>query len=161
MRPSPRWRPAIPTCAPDVIVLDDRLLFDVIAGTESRELLVLARDGVARTFSWYYRLARAIATDRIEGALSRHYIGLPADRQAHVRNVLDDLSERVEIVSAKESVPVMSALATLVTVNVLTADAVASALILDAPILVSTRSDLLDRAAAVAGVPTRRLERDG
>lgn len=144
-----------------MIVVDGRLLFDVIAGTEPAEFLDAAGDGVATTFSWYYRLARAVATDRIEGALSRHYAGLPADRQAEVRRVLDDLSDRVEIVSAKESVPVMSALATMATVNVLTADAVASALILDAPILVSTRSDLLERAAAVAGVPTRHLPRDG
>ena len=142
-----------------MIVVDDRLLFDVIAGTEPAELLDVAGDGVATTFSWYYRLARAVATDRIEGALSRHYVGLPADRQAEVRRVLDDLSDRVEIVSPKESVPVMSALATMATVNMLTADAVAAALILDAPILVSTRSDLLERAASVAGVPTRHLPR--
>ncbi len=142
-----------------MIVVDDRLLFDVIAGTEPAELLDVAGDGVATTFSWYYRLARAVATDRIEGAFSRHYVGLPADRQAEVRRVLDDLSDRVEIVSPKESVPVMSALATMATVNMLTADAVAAALILDAPILVSTRSDLLERAASVAGVPTRHLPR--
>lgn len=144
-----------------MIVVDDRLLFDVIAGTEPQELLDVAGDGVATTFSWYYRLARAVATDRIEGALSRHYAGLPAERQAQARRVLDDLSDRVEIVSAKESVPVMSALATVVTANVLTADAVATALILDAPIFVSTRSDLLERAAAVAGVRTRYLGRRG
>jgi len=139
MRPLPRWRPSIPTFALDVIVVDDRLLFDVIAGTEPTK----------------------VATDRIEGALSRHYAGLPADRRADVRRVLDDLSDRIEIVSPKKCVPVMSAVATMATVNVLTADVVASALILDAPIVVSTRSDLLERAAAVAGVPTRHLPRDG
>lgn len=159
MRRSPRWLLLIRTCARDVIVVDDRLLFDVIAGTEPAELLDAARGGVATTFSWYFRLARAIASERVEGALSRHYSGLPADRQAQVRGVLDDLSDRVEIVGAKEAVPVMTALATVVSVNVLTADAVATALILDAPILVSTRSDVLERAAEAAGVPIQVLDR--
>src|SRR3546814_14661896 len=58
-----------------------------------------------------------------------------------------------------ELVPVMSALATVVSTNVLTADAVASALVLDAPIVVSTRSELLERAATLAGVPTRHAAR--
>ena len=35
--------------------------------------------GVATTFSWYCRLARALATGRIEGSLSRHYGDLSAD----------------------------------------------------------------------------------
>src|SRR3546814_18792523 len=69
-----------------------------------------------------------------------------------------DLSD-IEIVAPKELVPVMSALATVVSTNVLTADAVASALVLDAPIVVSTRSELLERAATLAGVPTRHVAR--
>ena len=67
-----------------MIVVDDRLLFDVLAGTESVELLQAASGGVATTFSWYYRLARAIATGRIEGSLSRHYGNLTAERQRHI-----------------------------------------------------------------------------
>ena len=63
-----------------MIIVDDRLLFDVLAGTESPELLDRARGGVATTFSWYYRLARAIATGRIEGSLSRHYGDLSAEQ---------------------------------------------------------------------------------
>lgn len=52
----------------------------------------------------------------------------------------------------KDLVPVMSALSTVVTVNLLTADALASAMILDAPILTTTRSGLLSDAASQLGV---------
>src|SRR3546814_20633406 len=73
--------------------------------------------------------------------LARRFAGLPDHRQALVRAQLADLSD-IEIVAPKELVPVMSALATVVSTNVLTADAVASALVLDAPIVVSTRSEI-------------------
>ncbi len=137
-----------------MIVVDDHLLFDLLADIPPHQLSDAVGDGVATTFSWYHRLARAIATDRIEGSLRRRFAVLGDDRQSRVKAQLDDLS-RVEIVGAKELVPVMSALATVARVNLLTADAVATALVLDAPLLVSTPSPLLDAAAAVVGVPTQ------
>lgn len=138
-----------------MIIVDDRLLFDVLAGTESVELLHAASDGVATTFSWYYRLARAIATGRIEGSLTRHYGDLTAERQRHVSGLLNNLADRVEIIAPKEVVPVMAALATVANLNVLTAEAIASSMVLEAPIHVATRSARLDRAAQLAGVEVR------
>ena len=135
-----------------MIVVDDRLLFETLAGTQPDELTAAAGDGIATTFSWYYRLARAVATRRIEGTLSRRFADLPVSRQSRVAARLDDLSDRVEIVGPKDLVPVMSALSTVVTVNLLTADALASAMILDAPILTTTRSGLLSDAASQLGV---------
>src|SRR3546814_7747179 len=134
MRPLPTWPLPTLTCAHDVIVVDDRLLFEIIAGDEPTALREAATDGAATTFSWYYRLSRAIADARMEGALSRRFAGLPDHRQALVRAQLADLSD-IEIVAPKELVPVMSALATVVSTMVLTADAVVSALVLDAPLL--------------------------
>src|SRR3546814_18335261 len=96
----------------------------------------------------------------MEIALSRRFAGLPDHRQALVRAQLADLSD-IEIVAPKELVPVMSALATVVSTDVLTAAAVASALVLEAPIVVSTRSELLYRAATLAGVPTTHVARGG
>src|SRR3546814_16943112 len=141
MRPWPTWPLPTLTCAHDVIGVDDRLLFEIIAGDEPTALREAATDGAATTFSWYYRLSRAIADARMEGALSRRFAGLPDHRQALVRAQLADLSD-IEIVAPKELVPVMSALATVVSPNVLTADAVASALVIDAPIVVSTSPEL-------------------
>lgn len=51
------------------------------------------------------------------------------------------------MVHPRNLVPSMSAVAALTSVNFLTAEAVAVSLILEAPIVVSTRSALMDRAA--------------
>src|SRR3546814_3626023 len=102
MRPLPTWPLPTLTCAHDVIVVDDRLLFEIIAGDEPTALREAATDGAATTFSWYYRLSRAIADARMEGALSRRFAGLPDHRQALVRAQLADLSD-IEIVAPKRS----------------------------------------------------------
>ena len=46
----------------------------------------------------------------------------------------------------------MSAVAALTAANFLTAEAISVSMILEAPILVSTRSPLMERSAAIAGV---------
>ena len=69
-----------------------------------------------------------------------------------MHRLLDDLPDTVEMVHPRDLVPSMSAVATLTSVNFLTAEAIAASLILEAPIVVSTRSQLMDRAAAQAGV---------
>jgi hypothetical protein len=53
----------------------------------------------------------------------------------------------------------MSAIAALTSVNFLTAEAIGFSMILEAQILVSTRSALMDRAAAMAGVECLVLPR--
>ena len=52
----------------------------------------------------------------------------------------------------RDLVPPMSAIAALTSANFLTAEAIAVSIILEATIVVSTRSALMDRAAALAGV---------
>jgi hypothetical protein len=51
-----------------VIVVDDRLLFEILAGTETPDLAEIAVGGVATPFSWYYRLSRAISSGRVDGS---------------------------------------------------------------------------------------------
>ena len=135
-----------------MIVVDDVLLFDVLAGIESPEFQLLAAEGIASTFSWYYRLARALSTGRVDGALSRRFAVLSDARRTHIRGLLDDLPDRIELVHQRFLVPPMSALASVMLVNLLNAEAVATALILDASIVVTTDSALLGRAAGVASI---------
>ena len=45
-----------------MIVVDDRLLFGILARKPSPAFEALASNGVATTSSWYFRLGRAIAT---------------------------------------------------------------------------------------------------
>lgn len=135
-----------------MIVVDDRLLFEILSGTETTELAQRAAGGIATTFSWYYRLSRAISTGRVDGSLTREFASLSDDRRTYVHGLLEDLPDMVEMLHPRDLVPPMSAVAALTSVNFLTAEAIAVSLILEAPIVVSTRSQLMDRAASQAGV---------
>ena len=53
----------------------------------------------------------------------------------------------------------MSAIAALTAVNFLTAEAISTSMILASPVVVSTRSALMDRAVAIAGVECQVLPR--
>ena len=134
-----------------MIVVDDLLLFETLAGSRPT-FPAMGTDGLGSTFSWYYRLARAVATGRVEGSLSRRFAALTDDRRRRVLTYLDELPTTITILHARELVPVMRALSSLAHVNFLTAEAVASAIVLEAPIFVSTSSDLLSNAAARAHV---------
>jgi hypothetical protein len=142
-----------------VIVVDDRLLFEVLSGTETAEFAQHASDGIATTFSWYYRLSRALSTGRIDGSLTRQFASLTDERRTYVHRLLEDLPTTVEMLHPRELVPPMSAIAALTSVNFLTAEAIGLSMILEAPILVSTRSAVMDRAAAMAGVECLVLPR--
>ena len=142
-----------------MIVVDDRLLFEILAGTESAQLIELAAGGVATTFSWYYRLARAVSTGRVDGSLTREFASLSDARRTYVHGLLENLPDTIEILHPRDLVPSMSAIAALTTVNFLTAEAISTSMILASPVVVSTRSALMDRAAAIAGVECQVLPR--
>ena len=135
-----------------MIVIDDRLLFEVLAGTESAEFVAYASGGIATTFSWFYRLSRAISTGRLDGSLTREFASLSDARRTYVHGLLEDLPDAIEMLHPRVLVPPMSAVAALISVNFLTAEAIAASIILEATIVLSTRSALMDRAAAMAGV---------
>ena len=157
MLPSPRSPLRSRSCF--VIVVDDRLLFEVLSGTAAAEFAERASDGIATTFSWYYRLSRALSTDRIDGSLTRQFASLSDDRRNYVHGLLEDLPATVEMLHPRDLVPSMSAIAALTSVNFLTAEAIGVSMILEAPILVSTQSALMTRAAAMAGVECLVLPR--
>ena len=142
-----------------MIVVDDRLLFEILAGTENTQLVELAAGGVATTFSWYYRLARAVSTGRVDGSLTREFASLSDARRTYVHGLLENLPDTIEILHPRDLVPSMSAIAALTTVNFLTAEAISTSMILASPVVVSTRSALMDRAAAIAGVECQVLPR--
>ena len=142
-----------------MIVVDDRLLFEVISGTEAAEFAAHASGGIATTFSWFYRLSRAISTGRVDGSLTREFASLSDARRTYVHGLLEDLPDTIEMLHPRDLVPPMSAIAALTSVNFLTAEAIAASIILEATIVVSTRSALMDRAAALAGVECLVLPR--
>lgn len=135
------------------------MLFEVLSGTENVEFAKHAAGGIATTFSWYYRLSRALSTGRVDGSLTREFAALSDARRRYVHGLLEELPDVIEMLHPRDLVPSMSAVAALTSANFLTAEAIATSLVLEAPIVVSTRSALMDRAASVAGVECVVLSR--
>jgi len=136
-----------------VILVDDALLLGVLAGTVSLPSLGPVAENVATTGSWYWRLTRAVLDDRSTGSLTQAFIRLPSDDQQRVRESLRLLPAEIGLLSFRRVVPVMAALDSGPRrLNLLTAEAVASALLLEAEITVTTRSTLLDDACDRLGI---------
>jgi hypothetical protein len=141
-----------------LILVDDRLLFAVLA--ESGEPTVAPfidaadRGDMFTTGTWYWRLARIVAGPG-HGSLSRTLDALSEAERIRVRLSLEVLPLSIGLLSLRRLVPVMAALPGQL--NLLTAEAVAAAIVLDAPIAVTTDSDLLDRTAAQVGVDVRKV----
>ncbi len=136
-----------------MLVVDDALLLAVLGGVAPPELdEAVRRAEVYTTGSWYYRLGRALHDQRLTGALSTALAALPAGRQALVLSGLDELPPQIGLLSLRALVPVMRRLDTGRHLNLLTAEALAAARMLDAGIRVSTASRLLHDACRALGV---------
>jgi hypothetical protein len=141
-----------------LIVVDDRLLFVVLAERQepdvARFIDAADRGEVFTTGSWYWRLARALARPG-GGSLSRALGALSDAERIRVRFSLETLPASIGLISLRRLVPVMAALPGQL--NLLTAEALAAAVVLDAPIAVATDSDLLNRTAAQVGIDVERV----
>ncbi len=135
-----------------MIIVDDQLLLSILAGQESDSLFSARSNGVATTLCWFYRLSRAIASGSSTGVLSRQFSALSTAHQADVISLVDELPEDIITLDSRTVVPVMSALSSVASANVLTTEAVATALVLDAEIAVSVQSELLQRTSEAAQV---------
>jgi hypothetical protein len=141
-----------------VIVVDDTLLLAVLAGSVPGDLQgVAAARELATTGSWYWRLGRAVLDPTSAGTLSRAFADLTTEGQERVGAGLHSLPAEIGLVSLRRLVPVMTALDSGRRLNLLTAEAVAAALLLDADIAVTTRSSLLDGACDRLGIPVHHL----
>ena len=136
-----------------MVIVDDALLLAILAEQEgvSEALLPTAAEAgeVFTTGSWYWRLARALARPG-QGVVSRALVASSEDEQRRVHNALDQLPAEIGLLSMRRLVPVMAALPGQL--NLLTAEAVAAAVVLGAKIAVSTASPLLTAAAGSVGV---------
>ncbi len=78
------------------LVIDDRLLLDVLAGEPARrEQEELGRGGLFTTSAWYYRLGRAAFGGGGSGALSGRLAALNAAVRDRVVAVLQELPAEV------------------------------------------------------------------
>lgn len=139
-----------------MLVVDDALLFAVLAETapDGVQTAVDERE-LFTTGSWYWRLSRALHDPGTAGALSRGMNTLTAEQQARVTDSVQRLPPQVGLLSLRELVPVMAALQVERRLNLLTAEAVAAAIVLDATIVVTTRSALLTDTCTRLDIPVR------
>jgi hypothetical protein len=138
---------------PHVVIVNDALLLALLAeqeGISGALLITGAEDGeVFTTGAWYWRLARVLARPG-RGALSRALTASSENEQRGVHRALDQLPAEIGLLSMRRLVPVMAALPGQL--NLLTAEAVAAAVVLGARIAVSTASPLLAAAASSVDV---------
>jgi len=135
-----------------VIVVDDHHLFALLASQAGVDLQAELQAGqVFTTPSWYYRLARAAHDRGFVGALSRQIKALDLDDRELVLDQLDELPDVLGVLSSRVLVPVMAKLAG-VHLNLLAAEAVASALIVEASMRVVAASQHLQSACDHFGV---------
>jgi hypothetical protein len=137
------------------VVVDEYLLFDLLADRASPDLRAEFDNGVVLTTgSWYYRLARA-AKSQSHGVLSSLLRDLDADTQQRVRNHLDDLPAEIELVGWRVVVPVMVALRVRRNLNLLAAEALAVAVMASAEIVVGVDTPLIRAGAEDLHIPYR------
>ena len=136
-----------------MIVVDDLLLLHIVARRTHPAVhsyvASAARGEVFTTGSWYWRLARAI-TRPSRGVFSRYLGTLSADERFRVGAAVENLPEGLGVLSLRRLVPIMAALPGQL--NLLTAEALAAAIVLDASIAVTTESNLLTQAAAAVNL---------
>ena len=143
---------------PVTLVVDDALLLDVLAGVADPELQQAADRGeVHTTGCWYYRLSRALHSEPMIGALSRRLGALAPDRRERVMSGLVDLPAEIGLIGLRTLVPVMQALRVSRPVNMLTAEALAAALALDADLVVLTDHPALRTGALELSLRYRSL----
>lgn len=130
------------------VVIDDHLLLTALAGTESAALQeAMISQAVYTTGCWYYRLARASASGAGAGSLSGEFAALDLDRRSQAQASLERLPDAIGLLSSRTVVPVMAALRVKRQLNMLTAEALAVALVTGGRLLVSVESQLLAAGA--------------
>lgn len=140
-----------------MIVVDDHTLLAVLAKSADPDLQRSADENeIFTTGSWYYRLARAVRDRQFSGSLSRQLQSLPADVHRLVVTSLEDLPQQIGLQSPRVLVPVMASLsAGIRRLNHLNAEALASALVLQAELRVGVASDVLRSASSTLGIALR------
>lgn len=85
-----------------MVVIDDHLLRDLLAGRRGVDLDGLGSSGVATTGLWLFRLCSSFADPRVAGKLSAPVASLPEELRAAFRAQLVALPEDMRVLSLRE-----------------------------------------------------------
>ena len=85
-----------------MLVIDDHLLRDVLAGDRPGDLGGPGADGLATTGLWLFRLSASFADPTVSGKLSSPVAGLPEGLQARFRADLVALPADIRVLPLRE-----------------------------------------------------------
>jgi hypothetical protein len=136
------------------VVIDDRLLLDVLSGKAPPPLArELSSGEVFTTSLWCYRLGRAAYAGSGVGILSGPLASLDGDLRHQVLEALQDLPEHVGLLHPRVVIPVMMALQVRRQLNVLSAESLSVAVLVSGRLMVTSDSPVLHAGAEELGVP--------
>lgn len=122
------------------VVIDDHLLLEVLSGLRPGHSL---GEEIYTTGCWYYRLTRAVMAGSGDGSLSGRFAALGEEGQRQALAGLTQLPASVGLLSYRTVVPIMGALRVRRPLNMLNAEALAVALVVEGDVIVSVGSRLL------------------
>ncbi len=140
------------------LVIDDHLLVDVLADNQDEWLRdEMERSAVYTTAAWYYRVASAARRGSGTGALSGRLARLDPAQRDEARARIDRLPDWIGLIGPRVLIPVMASLEIRRRPNLLTAEALALALVTDSSIVVTVNAPLLREGAHDLGISYREM----
>jgi hypothetical protein len=140
------------------IILDDRLLLDYLLEVPTKELRqAVQKRAVFTTGFWYYRLCHAVRSDTVTGALSGPFEKAERRVRELASVALVKLPENVGLLSLRELAPMMAEGVERHRLNVMSLEALAAAMSVNAEIAMAVGSEnpLLTTAAKAEGLKVR------
>jgi len=138
------------------LVIDDRLLIDVLADNHADWLRrEMQHSAVYTTGAWYYRVASAAHHGSGAGSLSGRLGRLDPEQQQATLARIDQIPDWIGLIGPRVLIPVMAALDTRRRPNVLTAEALALAVVTDSSIVVTVDAPLLRQCSQDLGITFR------
>jgi hypothetical protein len=130
-------------------VIDDQLVLSLILGRAVR-----AEGDLLTTYTWWWRLGAAIRR-RDGGALSGPTLGLSDLERAALVDTVDALPTRIQVPDPRALYPLAADIAAAHSLNLLSAEAVAAAVVFEAEIVVAADNPSVRRVAEALEVAYR------
>jgi len=138
------------------VVVDDHLLLDLLAGERPEWLQAEPPDSaVYTTAAWFYRLALAAHRGSGFGTLSGRIASMSPGQRESALGAIDQLPPRIGLLPSRLLIPVMAKLDVRRRPNLLTAEALAVALVVDGTLVVTADAPLLRSGASDLGLGYR------
>ena len=138
-----------------IALVDDQILSQILRKRVPR---ILVSKTIFTTGYWYVRLCQAVlnANDRM-GVLSRPLAELPTPLRDRAIQTVLELPDEIGIVSLRDLAPSIAGLRRDHQLNILTIEALAAAIHLDAQVYLSAPSPLLEQALSERHVRVKIL----